>query len=314
VAPQQKVLQLLALVACSRHNGREYVSTLSDQLVVKFPQSIDQFLASDVYPQLSPVLEAFFLTVQPTYQDTRQQFLAAVQALELAPVAYIGACGPDIKLPPAIEKWRKHKTVRIFIEACMLAGISVTIIAEDLRRVWNLDVSEDDLHLFRSLFADTDGLRGDGWYNYELSVGKEEATFKHRLVGQPHDFVRWKLGVPVCLDSDQVINRLVSDAYYTERQIKFDAGPSVLDLTKDQMARLKLERDTIFKGLNLRVKIADSKTGGSLQSAQAAITDFLSKMTLVTEPVPTDGPLAQDLASLNAQLPPLTVPGVPASS
>jgi len=313
VTPQQKVLQLLALVACSRHNGREHVTALSDQLIVKFPVAIDQFLAQNVYPRLSPALEAFFLSVQPTFQDTREQFLAAVQALDLASVAEIGPCGPDIKLPPAIEKWRKHKTVRIFIEACMLAGLSITLIAEDLRNVWSLDISEDDLHLFKALFADPDGLRGDGWFNYELSVGRDEATFKHRLVGQPHDFVRWKLGVPVCLDSDQVINRLVSDAYYTERQIKFEAGAGALDLTKDQLARIKLERDTMFKGLNLRVKIADSKTGGSLQAAQSAISDFLSKMTLVSDPIPTDGPLVQDLASLNVQLPPLTVPGVPAS-
>lgn len=306
-------MQLLALVACSRHNGRAYVGLLSEQLVVKFPVPVDRFLVQDVYPHLSPALEAFFLSVQPIYQDTREPFLAAVQALGLASVADLGACGPDIRLPPAIQRWRSHQTVRIFIEACMLVGISVTIIAEDLRRVWNLDVSEDDLHLFKVLFADPEGLRGDGWYNYELTVGTAEATFKHRLVGQPHDFVRWKLGVPVGLDSEQVINRLVSDAYYTERQIKFEAGEGALDLTKDQMARIKLERDTMFKGLNLRVKIAESKTGGSVQAAQSAISEFLSRMTLVSDPVSTDGPLAQDLASLNAQLPPLTVPGVPAS-
>lgn len=284
------------------------METLRAKLFLKFPGSVDDFLASEVYPELPPALVAFFMTVQPTFQDTRQPFLDAATILGLRPFVEIGPLGPDIRLRPAIYRWREHTTVRIFIEACMLAGIGIPIIAEDLRRVWSLDVSEDDLHAFRFLFADPDGLRG-GWFAYEKSIGQGEADFKHRLVGQPHDFVRWKLGVPVCLESDQVINRLVSDAYYTERQIKFEAGDGALNLTKDQLARVKMERDAIFKALNLRQKIADSKSGSTNQAAQSAVADFIAKVSLITVPTggPAGGPLASELMDQNAQLPPQPV-------
>lgn len=303
MTPLRKVLQALTLVAYARHKGREYVSNLSKDLEVKFIEGVDDFAAVEVFPLLPPALEAFFLTAQPWMTSTADEFLLAARILGLSEAVQVTKQGPDLKLSPAILKWRQHPTVRVFLEATTLAGISVSLQAEDLRRTWNLDVSEDDLYVFRALFADPEGLSGDGWLRYSREVGTEETALKRKLIGQPHDFVRWKLGIPVKLDSDQVIDRLVSDAYYTERLLKFEAGDNGLHLTKDELARIKMERDTMFKGLALRQKAAESKNGGSAVAVQGMMSEFMARVQLITAPQETtEVPLASDLIAENDAL------------
>jgi hypothetical protein len=164
----------------------------------------------------------------------------------------------------------------MFIETCMLCGVSDTQIGDDLKRLYGMDPDEASLGLFRALFVDAEYAAGDGWLTYVRCIGDAEGTFKRRLMGQPSDFVRWKLGVPVQLDTEKVLDRMVSDAYYTERLIKMDAGENGLHLGKDEVARVKLERDTIFKAMDRKQKLRESAGGTQADAALRAIGQLVA--------------------------------------
>ena len=81
------------------------------------------------------------------------------------------------------------------------------------------------------------------------------------MTGQHPDFVRWRLGVPVELNTEQVLNRLLSDAYFTDRMLKVNAGDNGIHLTKEERDRAKMERDTIFKVLKAKESLRASSEG-----------------------------------------------------
>jgi hypothetical protein len=153
----------------------------------------------------------------------------------------------------------------------MLCGMPFQQIAADMKVMYGVTFSELHLEEFRLLFADIDYSEGVYWENYSTCIPNDELVFKTKLKYEPKDFVRWKLGVPVALDTEVVLNRMVSDAYYTERQLKASG-----DIDKEALVRIKMERDTLFKSVDRLLKLREaSGTGASQASVQADMQKIL---------------------------------------
>ena len=257
MVPHRRILCALALVGLSRADGDAAVTTLADELQVAFPCPREDFTQQVVLPLLPPAMEAALLTTDFAATGDYRMAMAAAVALGVATVIAIDHDGLTVALSPVLAQIRAHGTMRVFVETCLLAKISPEQIADDLRRIYGMTVTPDDISAFTALFVDPYYVHGAGWREYETCIGPAEALFKRQLMGQPADFVRWKLGLPVTLASSTVVDRMISDAYYTERLIKSQSGTGGLSLGKDELARVKMERDTIFKGLNARNKLIE---------------------------------------------------------
>ena len=259
-------------MALTRADGAAYAEQLRQAFHIQLPYPLESVVKELVFPKLPAAVEALLMSTDFTATPDYRPFLAAAQYLEVSPVVGINGSGPAVTLPARVQRWRDDSTLRLFIETCHLCGISQTQIAEDLRRMYGLDVDEGELALFTNFFVDREYSKAGSWLLYERCIGAEEAQFKRQLMAQPHDFVRWKLGVPVHLESDRVLDRLLSDSYYTERLIKFQAGDATA-LGRDELARIKLERDTIFKALDRRLKHQQSRgEGDGANTAAQAIS------------------------------------------
>lgn len=275
MVPHFKFLQAVGLVAFAAPDGQAIAQALLEASYVSVSGTMADFVAKWILPQLPPALEAAFLTTDVD-ADFRP-FFAAAAALELSAQVGVMGTGPSLVLPDEIKRWRKQKNLRVFIETYQLAGISTATLAEDLRKIWGTDFDVAMLELHARLFCDREWLKyNDGWALYEETIGADEAKFKRELMSQPQDYLRWKLGVPVTLDSDTVLDRMISDAYYTERLIK---GRST-ELDKDQLVRVKLERDTLFKALDRKVKLKEANRNAGDGSAATAAAEAIKNLVL----------------------------------
>lgn len=259
---------------------------MAKQHGVAFPGSVQDFIKTNVLGALPAGEEAWLRTTNAaTLRDVRPFFTCA-KALGVDAVVTITGDGPAVNFMTAVSKWRSVDSIRLFIETCWFAGIDVHMIAEDLKRMWGVDHDEAAITQFVEYFVDREWTEGDSWIAYEQCVGSEESTFKRGLMQQPHEYVRWKLGVPVSLDAERVLHRLVSDAYFTERLLKQESGNHGLRMTKDELARVKLERETIFKGIDRLQKYRDAGGGDGAQKAvdaiAAIVATYESQDTLLT--------------------------------
>lgn len=256
MVPHRQALKLASLVALSSADTEGALSRLCDQLTVRFPSpDPKEFIESDVLGCLTPEVNACFRTTNFSLVYDYRPFFIAARQLGLERRVRVDETGPAVNLSDAVLKWRNDATLRMFIECYILCGIPQAQLAEDLRKIYGFDVNEADLAAFEELFVDKDYLNGNYWLNYTKCVGDSEAGFKRRLMNEPTDFVRWKLGVPVTLETERVLDRLISDAYFTERLLKHQVGDMGLSMKKDELARMKLERETIFKGLDRRLEL-----------------------------------------------------------
>lgn len=167
----------------------------------------------------------------------------------------------------------------------MVAGFSVTQIAGDMRTMYGTAFDEDTLEIYRRLFVEQQYCDGVFWENYVTCVDPGEYVMKTRLKLEPKDFVRWKLGVPVSLDAETVLNRLMSDAYYTERLIKHGrrdpSDPGALPgLDRDDLVRIKLERETIFKCMD---RIAKLREAGQSEDKDTEAMAVLKRIAIQTD-------------------------------
>lgn len=279
MVPHCKILQAIALAALCHPAGVLHAQALCARYEVKFPQGPAPFIRDHVFPHLSPALEAYLRTTDPVLAGDYSAMLHAANALGLAEVMSLGADGPDVVLHPLVTKWRADASLRVFIETATLAGIKPALLAEDVRRMWGYPPEEAAIAQFVAYFVDLEYLDGDCWMHYATCIGANEATFKRNLMGQPHEYVRWKLGVPVTLEADKVLDRLISDAYFTERLLKNEAGQHGIRMSKDELARLKLERETIFKAMGAKLKLKESAAGGGTEE-QAEIKRIVGALTL----------------------------------
>jgi hypothetical protein len=166
-----------------------------------------------------------------------------------------------VSLPPYLVKWREEDNIRLFLDFALLCGVSPGIVAEDFRKLWGFNVTPDQIIEYARLFADITEFRGTGQLNYEAGLQPAQIDLLHGIVRQPSDFVRWRLGVPLAQDPEQVLDKLASDAYYTIALLKRRAGNLGIDLAPNDLARIKLERDTIFKAIDRKLKMKQSGEG-----------------------------------------------------
>ena len=288
MVPHRQALRALALVAASRYDRSEYLLAEQERLKIRFPVSFEQFLDSAVYQCIPPALEAYLKTTDFSLVPDYWPLMDAARELGVRDFIGIGADGPILTFSEGLTALRTSNTIRIFIETCWLSGVSQEVILEDLRAMYGVSFNDADVRAFTALFADREYVDGAFWLNYERCVGEAEARYKRRMMRQPHEFIRWKLGAPVVPNADRILDRMIADGYFTERELKFDAGNSGLDLSKDQQARLKLERDTIFKAIDRKLKLKESGNGGDGAEAQKLLDKMLAKYDDGVVPLATE--------------------------
>lgn len=292
MVPHRQALRTIALVGMASPLSRDVVTSLCQQYNVRFPGSLETFVKNEVLAYLTPELESLFCTTDFCILYDYRPFIAAARHLNLDRFVCISGTGPAVNFSPTIETWRQNKSIRVFLETSLLCGIDKTQIGEDLRRVFGIDINDVALNNFAELFVERAYAVGDGWLDYMRCVGEEDAKFKRGLMDQPTDYVRWTLGVPVSLAPDKVLDRLISDAYFTERMIKAQAGEKGINLGKDEMARIKMERDTIFKGMEQRRRMKETDKSAGQGGPDDALSQ-LRKIVLTYEK--QDFPLVEEV-------------------
>lgn len=261
----------------ARADGTKHAESLQRLFDIKFPCAIVDFMAAEVQARLPAALEAWFITTDISMTLDYRPLMQAASTLGVRDVITIGETGPTVFLPPGLRRLRQNEAIRTLVETGLLCEIDLETLRSDLCRMYGVDVDESDIRRYAELFVDREYIEGTCWDNYTRCIGTNEAVFRRCLIGQPKDFVRWRLGVPVSMNADDILNRLVSDAYYTERLIKRQAGNLGLELTKEEIARVKLERDTMFKALEMRSKIKESAGGDTAKQALATLAGVVAK-------------------------------------
>ena len=274
MVPHRKALRAIALVSrCAPDAGAE-VERQCKLHDVKFPGTVEDFWKSEINPWLDPALEVRLLTTDFGTQKDYATVLKAAAQLGVAHVIALTPTGLGLHVASDVLKWRKHASIRVALEVMLLRGVAITQIAEDFRGMYQTDFDESDIKLFSELYCDVEYAAAEFWAFYEECVGVAEAKFKLRLLQQPKDYVRHSLGVAVRLEPDQVLNRLMSDAYFASLKLKADVGDS---LSKDELARVKFEQDTIFKAMDRLTKHKEASGGNSVTKAAEAIARIALK-------------------------------------
>lgn len=270
MVPHSRILAAIALVARCSGDEEYFRSELTKLYSVSFPADLfgeKAFWIREVLEKLPIELQVAITTSQMHFEGDYTAMFEAAKVLEVAEYVQLGGSTvnsiaralPFVLLPPEIATWRRHPALRMALECMLLCDVPLTQICDDMRRMYGRTFEESNVVKFQSLFCDRTKL-GD-WSAYSRCVPQEELAFKHRLMNEPVDFVRWKLGVPVHLENDAVLDRMMSDAYFTERLMKHDArgtDPHGLpQLGVADLARIKLERDTVFKCMDRKLKMKE---------------------------------------------------------
>lgn len=288
MVPHRSILRAIVLASHASLSPDDVRAVLCTKYHVKFPRDFVAFVATEILAYVTPEVEALLMTKDPSKIDYRSELLAAeqlgVKCLGVTPQ------GLTVVLPDIVTKLRKHDTLRLCIETMLLCNISRELIVEDVRNMYGISLTTDDIALFADLFMDTGFAEGDSWIEYTQCIGVEETKFKYQLMNAPKDYARWKLGARVQLDSEQVLDRLMSDSYYLSQQMRIE-NP---EPSRDDMSRMKLERDTIFKAMDRRLKIKDQKAQTGEKGSQNAHTLIANILMKYDDDVP---PLASSLDS-----------------
>jgi hypothetical protein len=277
MVPHRRILQAVALVAMARADGPKHAEALEQTLSVRFPCALADFTTVEVQGRLPAALDAWFCTTDMASTMDYRPLMRAAAFLQVSDLVVVGANGPTIVLPAGVRRIRDNEAMVRMVETSLLCNVSLETVCSDLRQMFGCSLDESDLRRYGELFADREYVEGESWTNYMRCIGNDEALFRRALIGQPKDFIRWRLGVPVALNAESVLNRLMSDAYYTERLLKSSSGNMGLNMTKDEMARVKLERDTIFKALAMRNDMREAAGGDSAKTAMATLSAVVAK-------------------------------------
>jgi len=294
MVPHRRVLQAFALVAMARADGPEHTKLLEIQYDVKFPVTLVDFTTLEVHPYIPEILEAWFLTTDISSTQDYRPLMQAAEHLKVRDIVAMSPDGPTVILPVGVHKLRANQQVRSLLETSLLCEIELEVICADLKHMYGMNVEDVDVERYAELFVDREYIEGQAWTLYTTCIGQEEALFRRVLIGQPKDFVRWRLGAPVSLNCEQVLDRMMSDAFYTEKLIKRNAGNLGITLSKEELARVKLERETIFKAMDFRNKLHDAAGGDHARTALQMLAgvvakyegmgDLPSRADLLTEP------------------------------
>lgn len=277
MVPHRRILQAVALVAMARADGPKHAAELLLIFDIQFPCVLADFTAAEIQGRLPAVLDAWFNTTDMAATMDYRPLATAAGNLGLRDIVTIGPTGPTVILPPGVKRLRDNQAIRTMLETSILCEIDLETTCADLKQMYGCNIDESDVRRYGELFVDREYIEGEAWTRYITCIGNDEAIFRRGLIGQPKDFIRWRLGVPVSLNSETVLDRLMSDAYYTERLVKRNAGNLGINLSKDELARVKLERDTIFKAMDMRGKMHDAKGGDSAKQALATLAGVVAK-------------------------------------
>jgi len=276
MVPHRKALRAIALASRCAVDSAVELERLCALHEVKFPCTFEHFWKTEVLDYLTDEQEIQLTTTDVNLTQDYRPVLTAAAQLGVANLLALTETGLTLNVSRDCLKWRKQRSIRIAIEVLLLCGVSIAQVSEDMRSMYQTQFSADDLTQYASVYCDVEYTVGEYWANYEESIGKSEATYKARFMQQPVDFVRHSLGVAVRLEPDQVLNRLMSDSYFTCLQIQSDNDG---ELGKDELARVKFERDTIFKAMDRLTKHKEASGGNS--STKAA--DAISKIVMTYE-------------------------------
>lgn len=277
MVPHCRLLQACSLLAVVLPDGDAVAAAAAQDVYCAFPAGVTPtaFVQQWVTTAIPPVYDSVLRTSD--VRTDMRAFFAVANLLGVGDIVAITANGPAIVVPEAVAEIRRHKTLRIFVETYQLANLGTEILAADLKLIFGRTFDEHALARHKELFVDTVWLsQPSGWQHYESCVGVDEAKFKRDLIVQPSDYLRWKLGVPVTLNQDVVLDRLISDAYYTERLLKSQHA----ELDKDQLARIKLERDTIFKAMDRKLKAKEAAHASGAGSGMNAAVEAIRSLTI----------------------------------
>jgi len=301
MVPHAKILTAIALAAKAGNNTEEVTEFLCRQHFVKFPAewyAEKAFWNVEVVKKLPDELYVAYSTSQMSLNWDYTPLMACAKHLGVDRYISVGSTefGDNTAIAvvnPEILSWRQHDSIRMALETMFLCGIGIATIAEDMRKMYGKTFEEDYLTEFRDLYCDKTRI-GD-WSAYARCISAEELSFKYRLSKEHVDFVRWKLGVPVHLDNETVLDRMMSDAYFTERLIKYECRGSdphgLPALSSVDLARIKMERDTLFKCVDRKVKLREA--AGQSTGVAAAIQKHIDDVML--EYVDNANPLMSEL-------------------
>jgi hypothetical protein len=278
MVPHRKILRAIALVSYCAIDTVATRNRLLEKHAVRFPSSPAEFWDKEVMHWLTPALQALLLTTDTALTNDVRPILEAAKILEVGEYLFFSHARESIDLDvnETILKWRGNSDIRLFLETEILCGIEPAVMAEDLRKLYGIPVDEADLRKFGELYCDREFAIGDNWFYYTACIGAEESTFKVRMMAQNRDYVRWKLGVPIALSSDTVLDRMMSDGYFTCQQIKAENDNVLSGI---DMQRVKMERETIFKCMDRKIKMKESSGGDAGSEAVKAIGNIVMKYT-----------------------------------
>lgn len=300
MVPHRKILVAIALAARAGNKQEEVTELLCRKYFVKFPAEWNAetaFWNVEVVKKLPDELYIPYSTSQMALENDYTHLYNCAKHLGVDTYISIGeeelgGCTPTVCIPPEILYWRQHDSIRMALETLLICGVSIQVIAEDMRKMYGRTFEEEYLAEFRDLFCDKEKL--GNWSIYAKCISSEELAFKYRLSKEHVDFVRWKLGVPVHLDNETVLDRLMSDAYFTERLIKYECrgvDPHGLpSLSTADIARIKMERDTVFKCVDRKVKLREAagQSTGIASAIQKHIDDVMLEYQENTPPLMSD--------------------------
>lgn len=268
MVPHRKALRAIALVSYCANDTDATRNRLCLQHCVQFPTPIAEFWQSEIDHWLTPAMQAAFMTTDTILTSDVTFALKVAEELGVAEYIHWTSRGLDIAVSDTVLKWRKTRAMRLFLETMILCGLDIAQIQEDMRRMYGVLIEEAEVRRFAELYCDREFALGDNWFLYTKCIGEDEAQFKVRMMAQNRDYVRWKMGVPISLDSDVVLDRMMSDGYFTCQTIKAETDNQ---LSKDDLVRVKMERDTIFKCMDRKIKFKEASGGGGTNQAVDAI-------------------------------------------
>ena len=244
--PHFKSLVLIALLNAFGKSAE----SLCKQLQVRFPSNVTP---DDVLKDVLPI-DRYTLVKTSLKSDVN---IYNEIATELQLQDYTANC--ELVLPTILLKWREDKTARLFLEVLILCEQNDAQIGVDYKACFNTSINNTALKHFRDLFADLNYMSNESWEVYSDCIKLDETMFKARLLKQPIDYVRWKLGVPVALNSEIVLDRLMSDGYFTIRSIKAEAGDNGIRLSDEDQKRVKFETNVILQVQDRRTKLKQAE-------------------------------------------------------
>jgi hypothetical protein len=283
VVPHDKALKLILLASFASKDPTWTVANYCAKLKVEYPRGHTASYFKNILNELDDSIAQFFVKRYDIYDG--QLIFKKDLPIEMAPVLDAGEqlgilnylqvdeTGLSLLIPQTLYKWRQNDPLRKLIEICFLCGFTVNELAADLLSVYGYGVIEIDLFKFLDLFVNPEFTKGDDWLEYEacFPASSTEPSDRLKLMSEPKDYVKWRLNLPVEIDSDTILNRLIADAYFVEKLIKSRHARTDTSLHSSEFDRIKLERDTIMKSLDRQVKIRSTNAAaGAKFSLDAA--------------------------------------------